>query len=273
MRDNTRKAGLMVTATAALWCCVAVPALADEPVPTLRLHPAPVPRCAIKDAIVDEPGQSTVELSTGEMECLVESGAAMILDARPHEEFSISHIPGALNVAPKPGLSMSQYTSDVAEIDRITQGDKARQIVLYCNGPFCGKSKRVAADLLAAGYTKVMRYQLGIPVWRALGHPVQVEREALLSTLDKDKTAVVIDAREPEGVRKGPGLPGARYVRAAEVAKAKDDGRLPMLDHNTRIFVVARDAAEAKAAAQEIARNAFHNVAFFAGSVQELLAR
>ena len=41
--------------------------------------------------------------------------------------------------------------------------------MLYCNGPYCGKSKRLSADLAAAGYTNVRRYQLGIPIWRALG--------------------------------------------------------------------------------------------------------
>src|SRR5256885_920261 len=84
----------------------------------------------------------------------------------------------------------------------------------------------------------------------------QMEVAALWSTLDKDGTAVVIDARDPAAFQAG-SLPGARNVRFEEVAKAKDDGRLPMLDHNTRIFAVGKDSAQALAAAQEIARNAF----------------
>jgi rhodanese-related sulfurtransferase len=143
-------------------------------------------------------------------------------------------------------------------------------MVLYCNGPFCGKSKRLAADLLKAGYTNVSRYQLGIPVWRALGHPAQAEASAIWSTLEKDKTSVVIDARDPEAFRTRT-LPNARNVQAADVAKAKDDGRLPMLDHNTRIFVVGKDEGEARDAAQEIAHNAFQNVSYYAGSVEELM--
>ena len=47
--------------------------------------------------------------------------------------------------------------------------------------------------------------------------------------------------------------------------KAKDDGRLPMEDHNTRIVVFGRDAAQARALAEAIAREAFHNVAYFPG--------
>jgi hypothetical protein len=55
-----------------------------------------------------------------------------------------------------------------------------------------------------------------------------------------------------------------------EVKKAKDDGRLPMEDHNTRIIVFGRDEAQAKAVAEAIAREAFHNVSYFAGSLEQL---
>ena len=231
---------------------------------------APCAPCVIQRATLDESGQPTPEISTEQMAKIAESQSTLVFDARPHEEFGMSHIPGAINVGPKPGMKMSQYTSDVAEIDSLTHGDKARAMVLYCNGPLCGKSKRLAQDLLKAGYTNVSRYQLGIPVWRALGHPAQAEASAIWSALAKDKTAVVIDAREPEAFRKRT-LPNARNVLAPDVAKAKDDGRLPMLDHNTRIFVVGKDEGEARDAAQEIAHNAFQNVAYYAGSVEELL--
>ena len=231
---------------------------------------APCAPCVIQRATLDEPGQPTPEISTEQMAKIAESRSTLVFDARPHEEFAMSHIPGAINVGPKPGMQMSQYTSDVADIDRLTNGDKSRAMILYCNGPLCGKSKRLAADLLKAGYTNVSRYQLGIPVWRALGHPAQAEASAIWSTLAKDKTAVVIDAREPGAFRKRT-LPNARNVRAADVAKAKDDGRLPMLDHNTRIFVVGNDEGEARDAAQEIAHNAFQNVAYYAGSVEDLV--
>ena len=47
--------------------------------------------------------------------------------------------------------------------------------------------------------------------------------------------------------------------------KAKDDGRLPMEDHNTRIVVFGQDGAQARIVAEAIVREAFHNVAFFDG--------
>ncbi len=53
---------------------------------------------------------------------------------------------------------------------------------------------------------------------------------------------------------------------------AKDDGRLPMSDHNTRIVVFGSDAAQAKAVAQAIALEAFHNVTYFEGGFDSLQA-
>ena len=55
-----------------------------------------------------------------------------------------------------------------------------------------------------------------------------------------------------------------------EVKKAKDDGRLPMEDHNTRIIVFGRDEAQAKAVTEAIAQEAFHNVSYFAGPLARL---
>jgi hypothetical protein len=58
-----------------------------------------------------------------------------------------------------------------------------------------------------------------------------------------------------------------------EVRKAKDDGRLPMEDHNTRIIVFGRDAAQVRGLAEAIAREAFHNVAYFSGYFNVLRTR
>ena len=52
--------------------------------------------------------------------------------------------------------------------------------------------------------------------------------------------------------------------------EAKDDGRLPMEDHNTRIIVFGADGRDARAVADAIATEAFHNVSFVAASVEEV---
>lgn len=231
-------------------------------------------------ATLGEASSKSPEISTEELQSIISTEAAILLDTRPHLEWAISHIPGALNVAPKPGMPMSQYTSDVAEIGRLVGGDKSRPLVLYCNGPFCGKSKRVSEDLLLAGYTNVRRYQLGAPVWRALGGVTVIESDGVRYVLEKDETSVFIDAREPEEFHIA-SLPKARNIPRSkvlpgkdvgEVKAAKDDGRLPMEDHNTRIVVFGRDAGQANAVAEAIAREAFHNVSYFDGSFEQLIA-
>jgi rhodanese-related sulfurtransferase len=232
---------------------------------------------SIRDAVIGEQGQATAEISTEELTRALGDGNATVFDARPHAEYAISHIPGAKNVAPKPGVSPSAYVSDVAEIGRLLHADRTVAIVLYCNGPHCGKSKRLAAELVAAGYRSVRRYQLGIPVWRALGGVCEIEPAGMRHVLRHDETAVVIDTR-PAGSFAAGSLPRARNIPrdlvlpgkdTGEVRRAKDDGRLPMEDHNTRIVVVGGDARDARSVAEALAREAFHNVSYFPGSFEE----
>ena len=116
-----------------------------------------------------QPEASATEISTEALVAILAADSATVLDARPALEYAISHIPGAVNVAPKAGVPMSVYVSDVAEIDRLLRGNKAAPLVLYCNGPHCGKSRRLSDALHAAGYQNVQRYQLGMPFWRAAG--------------------------------------------------------------------------------------------------------
>jgi rhodanese-related sulfurtransferase len=235
---------------------------------------------SIFQATLGESGQRTAEVSTEQLRGILADKSAVVLDTRPFREFAISHIPRAVNVAAKPGVPISVYVSDVAEIGRLLEGKKETPLVLYCNGPYCGKSKRLAEELLTAGHTNVRRYQLGIPVWRALGGLTEIEPDGLRHVVANDQTTVLIDAREADVFRSG-SLPNARNIPRSgvlegkdvgEVRRAKDDGRLPMEDHNTRLIIIGRDVAEARYVAEALMREAFHNVAYFRGSFQEAQA-
>ncbi|HEX9274563.1 MAG TPA: rhodanese-like domain-containing protein [Candidatus Binatia bacterium] len=223
----------------------------------------------IHETTLMESGQKTLEVSTNELRKVLAEKSATVFDARPLMEYSTSHIPGAVNVSEKPGVPISQYVSDVTEVGRVVGNNRSAPIVLYCNGPFCGKSKRLSEELIAAGYTNVRRYQLGIPTWRALVGVTEIERAGVLYVLENDKTAVFLDARGPEEF-KAETIPGAKSLPLADVKKAKVDGRLPMEDHNTRIIVFGRDGAQARAVTEAIAKEAFHNVSYFGGSFDEL---
>ena len=225
------------------------------------------------EAVLTTPGAGVPEVSTKELQRIVEDNSAVVMDTRPHKEWSVSHIPGALNVARQPGVPDALYTSDVAEIGRLVDGNKSQPLVLYCNGPFCGKSKRVANQLLEAEYTNVRRYQLGAPTWRALVGVMVIEPDGIRYVFNNDHTAIWIDARDSLVFQKG-SIPGARNLPRSgvlpgkdvgDVYAAKNDGRLPMEDHNTRIVVFGEDGDQAREVAEALAREAFHNVTYFDG--------
>jgi rhodanese-related sulfurtransferase len=224
---------------------------------------SPVPLA--HEAVLATPGAGALEISTDELQQILNDQSAVVLDTRPFREWSVSHIPGALNVAPKPGVPMALYTSDVAEIGRLVDGDKSQPLVLYCNGPFCGKSKRVAKELLEAEYTSVRRYQLGAPGWRTLVGVMEIEPDGVRYVFNNDQTAVYGSIPGARNLPHRGVLPGKDV---GEVFAAKNDGRLPMEDHNTRIIVFGQNSEQAREVAEALAREAFHNVTYFAGSYE-----
>jgi len=159
MKPHEKLSSLSSAALAAVGTGLAIVALAVRPLAAQSGTPP-----SVQAAIVGEASANTGEVSTEELRQILAAGSAVVLDARPLREYQLSHIPGAKNVAAKPGVAMSLYVSDVAEVERLVGGKKGTALVLYCNGPHCGKSKRLAEELLGAGFTNVRRYQLGIPV-------------------------------------------------------------------------------------------------------------
>ena len=206
--------------------------------------------------------------------------SATIVDVRTFAEYALGHIPGAVNVVGKSGSTRGEFTSDAHEIARIVNERKSAPIVIYCAGPYCGKAGRVATDLVALGYMQVRRYQLGIPVWRALGGVTEVELAGIHHVFDRDQTAVFIDTRNAERFNGGT-LANARNIQARyvesssggnEIGNAKEDGRLPIEDHNTRLIVFGHAGSDARHVAGALARNAFHNVSFFDGTYSDISA-
>jgi rhodanese-related sulfurtransferase len=205
-----------------------------------------------------EPDQKTPEITTEEMQALLASGDTPIFDVRSEFEYSVAHIPGTINLWEK-------------EAERIQElyPDRSTPLVLYCNGPFCGKSKRTSEQLFALGYTNIRRYQLGMPVWRALGNTVQTDLAGFRYALRLDRTAVFVDARSPSEFARG-SIPGAVNIQIGEAEEANEDGRLPSWDKGTRVIVFANAPQEARAVAAEIAKKAYWNSSYFGGVFKDL---
>ena len=113
------------------------------------------------------PGVTTV----GEVELLkfAETGGKLI-DGRTLEWHLNGTIPSAINMP---------YTEMASRLDEIgctgSAGDwdctNAEEVLLFCNGPWCGQSPMAIKAMLREGYPaeKIMYYRGGMQAWHSLG--------------------------------------------------------------------------------------------------------
>ena len=100
-------------------------ASASAPAPASKARPSAY------EATLEEHGQTTPQVSTDELRAILAQGSAVVFDARPPEEYAVSHIPGSLIL-------------DEKQLGRFTQSfpDRGITIVVYSNGPFCDRARR-----------------------------------------------------------------------------------------------------------------------------------
>src|SRR4051794_4954116 len=79
-------------------------------------------------------------VSRGELLERSRNGLVTILDVRPSDEFSLGHLPNAVNI-PLRALD-----------SRLTELDPDQEIVAYCRGPYCVLSFEAVAALRARGF-------------------------------------------------------------------------------------------------------------------------
>ena len=221
----------------------------------------------IFQATIGETGQKTPEASTEDVRRALADGSAVVLDSRKRSEYVAGHIAGAKNAGAEPGAPPSAV---VAAVEQIVGGDKGKALLLYCNGAHCQASRQLGEQLAAAGFTNVRRYQLGIPMWRTLSGPVEIELEGVQRIFGIDRTAVFFDARDPEEFAKG-SLAGAHNV-PIDKPGGLEKAPLPRDDFNTRVILFGRDAAQARKLADAIGKTPYQNVSYFPGTFEALAA-
>lgn len=223
---------------------------------------------SVFQATLAEPNQKTPEVSTEEVYRVLADGSAILVDARKRSEYMAGHIAGAKSAMLEPGTPPEALLDAVL---RLVSGDKSKPLVLYCNGPHCMASREVGEKLIAAGFTNVRRYQLGLPMWRALSGPVEIELEGILRVYKIDQTAVFFDARSEEEFSKQ-SLPGTYNVPLDKLPSSLREAPLPVNDFNTRIILFGRDARQARALADAMGRTPYQNVSYFPDTFEALAA-
>jgi len=181
----------------------------------------------------------TPEVSTQELREILANRSATVLDSRPRAEYAVSHIPGALNVSAKPGVPISSYVSDLAEI-----------------GSWCRTAGHAAGPVLQRSFLrKEQAARRGTDHGRLHQRsPLPARHPGLARPRRRDRDRVrrprpgvprrphcrvhrrALPRRVRQGLRPGrKNIPQPLVLQGKDVGelkKAKDDGRLPMTDHN-----------------------------------------
>lgn len=87
-------------------------------------------------------------------------GEIVVIDVRPHTEYTQAHLPYAISLP-------------LAELrQRITELPADKPVVAYCRGPFCLWGKEAVAMLRKQGF-QATRLQNGVSEWRAQGQTIE----------------------------------------------------------------------------------------------------
>ncbi|AUW40100.1 rhodanese-like domain-containing protein [Serratia liquefaciens] len=98
---------------------------------------------------------------SAEIKAYAEHGVGLLLDVRPHEEYALGHLPGALNIP------LEELERRLAELP------EGREVVAYCRGPYCVLSVNAVAALRAKG-REARRLEDGFPDWKAAGLRIEI---------------------------------------------------------------------------------------------------
>jgi rhodanese-related sulfurtransferase len=115
------------------------------------------------------PGVTTI----GELEVLefLQSGDALLVDGRIRSQYEAGTIPGAISVPYTEAADrLDEFGCEIDFDGWICEGELPN-IVLFCNGPWCGQSPTAARRMIEASYPaeKIYYYRGGMQSWNMLG--------------------------------------------------------------------------------------------------------
>lgn len=128
----------------------------------------PCPNVCIQPMIA-APGVTTI----GELEVLefLQTVTGVLVDGRVRTEYEEGTIPGAISVPYTEAADrLGEFGCEVDFDGWICEGD-IPNVVLFCNGPWCGQSPTAARRMIEAGYPaeKIYYYRGGMQNWIMLG--------------------------------------------------------------------------------------------------------
>jgi rhodanese-related sulfurtransferase len=121
----------------------------------------------------EAPGETKIpefdEIDAETLQSLVEAETAVLLDARPPEDFQQGYIPCATS------LPISNFKETYDTVSHLLSEDKI--IICYCEGFNCTDSSMLAMELYKEGFKDIFVYKGGIEEWQQLGFPMQTPQD------------------------------------------------------------------------------------------------
>ncbi len=183
----------------------------------------------------------------------------LLIDARNPEEYREAHIPGAINIPEK----------HFDKLAGLLPADKNMQLIFYCNGIKCGKSKKAAEQASQRGYTNIFVFAEGMPVWEELGYsfyksgdyekriettkisPVDLQGLAALHP----ETLQIVDVRDAEEFAEGH-IPGAINCPLSTFAATSE-----ILDKEKKVVVYCNSGGRSYGAYIKLMKLGYKNIA------------
>lgn len=128
----------------------------------------PCPNFCIQP-MIPAPGVTPV----GELEVIaaLQDPNAVVIDGRIRPEFEAGTIPGAVSVPYNEAADRLGELGCVVDFDGFICEGEIPQVVLFCNGPWCGQSPTAARNMIEAGFPaeNISYYRGGMQNWQMLG--------------------------------------------------------------------------------------------------------
>jgi rhodanese-related sulfurtransferase len=128
----------------------------------------PCPNFCIQP-MIPAPGVTPV----GEMEVIaaLQDPDTVVIDGRIRPEFEAGTIPGAVSVPYNEAADRLGELGCVVDFEGFICEGEIPQVVLFCNGPWCGQSPTAARNMIEAGFPaeNISYYRGGMQNWQMLG--------------------------------------------------------------------------------------------------------
>lgn len=199
-------------------------------------------------------------VTTEELKKMLDIGkdAPLVIDSRNPEEFDEVHIKNAVNIP------VSKLEKDPS----LLPADKKKGLVFYCNGIKCGKSKKAAQFAASLGYSNLMMYAEGMPVWEEKGMSIyagpnyekkvetsKLKPQELKALMDsKPETLTIVDVRDRSEFDLGH-IPGAINIPVENFALQSG-----VLEKEKRIVVYCNSGGRSYNAYRKLQKLAYPNI-------------